>query len=236
MLLSEINNNTTMGLKFLVEDIHEGLDFLVEEKNRLGEQKLYITGPFLMAEQKNQNGRIYRLDEMVREVERYSDDMIKSRRAIGEMNHPQSTEVNPVNACHLVTELKQSGNYFMGKSQVLNTPMGLLLKSLIQDNVKMGISSRALGNITESGGAKNVSNFHLICLDVVHQPSVQNAMLESIMESKEWMVRPDGSIVECAARAYKQLEETVKTYPKHGTDNFLKEALLSFINTLKTGK
>jgi hypothetical protein len=78
-----------MGLKFLVEDIHEGLDFMIEEKNRAGEQKLYITGPFLMAEQKNQNGRIYRLDEMVNEVERYSNDMIKSRRAIGEMNHPQ---------------------------------------------------------------------------------------------------------------------------------------------------
>jgi hypothetical protein len=124
-----------MGLKFLVEDIHEGLDFMIEEKNRLGEQKLYITGPFLMAEQKNQNGRIYRLDEMIQEVERYSSDMIKSRRAIGEMNHPQSTEVNPVNACHLVTELKQNGNYFMGKSQVLNTPMGLLLKSLIQAKI-----------------------------------------------------------------------------------------------------
>jgi hypothetical protein len=224
-----------MGLKFLVEDIHEGLDFMIEEKNRLGEQKIFVTGPFLMAEQKNQNGRIYRLDEMVKEVERYSSDMIQTRRAIGEMNHPQSTEVNPINACHLVTELKQNGNYFMGKSQVLNTPMGLLLKSLIQDNVKMGISSRALGNISESGGNKNVSNFHLICLDVVHQPSVQNAMLESIMESKEWMVRPDGTIIECAAKAYKELQETLKTYPKHGTDKFLKEALLNFISVLKKG-
>jgi hypothetical protein len=189
-----------------------------------------------MAEQKNQNGRIYRLDEMVQEVNRYTENMIKSRRAIGEMNHPQSTEVNPVNACHLVTELKQNGNYFMGKSQVLNTPMGLLLKSLIQDNIKMGISSRALGNVTESNGSKNVSNFHLICLDIVHQPSVQNAMLESVMESKEWMIRSDGTIIEAAAKAYAELNETLRTYPKHGTDNFLKEALLTFINTLKTGK
>lgn len=223
-----------MGLKFLVEDIHEGLDFMVEEKNRQGEQKLFITGPFLMAEEKNQNGRIYRLDEMVREVERYTNDMVKSRRAIGEMNHPQSTEVNPVNACHVVTELKQSGNYFMGKSQVLNTPMGLLLRSLIQDNIKMGISSRALGNITESSNAKHVSNFHLICLDVVHQPSVQNAMLESVMESKEWMIRPDGTIVECAAAAYQQLENSLRTYPKHNTDQFLKESLMKFINMLKS--
>ena len=222
-----------MGLKFLVEDIHEGLDFMIEEKNRQGEQKLFITGPFLMAEQKNQNGRIYKLDEMVKEVGRYTDDMVKSRRAIGEMNHPQSTEVNPVNACHLVTELKQNGNYFMGKSQVLNTPMGQLLKSLITDGIKMGISSRALGNINETSTAKEVSNFHLICLDVVHQPSVQNAMLESVMESREWMIKPDGSIVECAAKAFNTLKETLTTVPKHGTDSFLKEALMSFINKLK---
>jgi hypothetical protein len=224
-----------MGLKFLVEDIHDGLDFLIEEKNRQGEQKLYITGPFLMAEQKNQNGRIYKLDEMVTEVNRYTDEMVKSRRAIGEMNHPQSTEVNPVNACHLVTELKQNGNYFMGKSQVLNTPMGLLLKSLITDGIKMGISSRALGNIQETATAKEVSNFHLICLDVVHQPSVQNAMLESVMESKEYMIRPDGSIIECSARAKAQLIETLSTMPKHGTDTFLREALIGFINKIKLG-
>jgi len=222
-----------MGLKFLVEDLHDGLDFLVEEKNRTGEQKVFITGPFLMAEEKNQNGRVYRLDEMVSEVNRYTNDMVKTRRAIGEMNHPQSTEVNPVNACHLVTELKQNGNYFYGKSQVLNTPMGLLLQSLIKDQVKMGISSRALGNVNESGGAKHVSNFHLICLDVVHQPSVQNAMLESIMESKEWMIRPDGSIIECSAAAYNQLKENITRLPKHGTDLFLKESLMKFINMLK---
>jgi hypothetical protein len=121
----------------------------------------------------------------------------------------------------------------MGKSQVLNTPMGQLLKSLITDGIKMGISSRALGNINETSTAKEVSNFHLICLDVVHQPSVQNAMLESVMESREWMIKPDGSIVECAAKAFNTLKETLTTVPKHSTDNFLKEALMSFINKLK---
>ena len=159
--------------------------------------------------------------------------MVKSRRAIGEMNHPQSTEVNPVNACHLVTELVQKDNYFYGKSQVLNTPMGQLLKSLIQDNIKMGISSRALGNITESSNGKKVSNFHLICLDVVHQPSVQNAMLESIMESKEWMVKPDGTIIECAVKAYNELTKNLSSLPKQGTDAFLRESLLKFINLIK---
>lgn len=225
-----------MGLKFLTTELHEELDFLVEEKNAAEPQKYYITGPYMMAEKQNQNGRIYQLDEMSREVERYSSDMIKTRRAIGEMNHPQSTEVNPVNACHLVTELKQNGNYFMGKSLILDTPMGQLLKSLVKDKVQMGISTRGLGNLAESSQGKRVSNFHLICLDVVHQPSVQNAMLESILESREWMVGSDGRILEVSSNAYANLKEGLSKLPKKETDAFLKEQLTLFINSLKTSK
>lgn len=223
-----------MGLKFLTTELHEELDFLVEEKNTSEPQKYYIAGPYMMAEKANQNGRVYQLDEMTREVQRYANDMIKTRRAIGEMNHPQSTEVNPVNACHLVTELKQNGNYFYGKSLILDTPMGQLLKSLVKDKIQMGISTRGLGNLTESSNGKKVSNFHLICLDVVHQPSVQNAMLESILESKEWMVGSDGRIIEVSANAFSNLKESVAKMPKKETDLFLKEQLLIFINSLKS--
>jgi hypothetical protein len=222
-----------MGLKFLVEECHEGLDTLIVEKNANEDQKIFITGPFMMAEKKNQNGRVYKLDEMVKEVNRYTSDMIRTRRAIGEMNHPQSIEVNPVNACHMVTELKQQGNYFVGKSQVLNTPMGKLLQSLIKDSVQMGISTRGLGNIAESSDTKHVSNFHLICLDVVHQPSVKDAMLESVMESREWMLGADGRVFECINNAYNELDKTTEILPKHDKDNFLRESLLKFIQTIK---
>ena len=223
-----------MGLKFLTTELHEELDFLVEEKNSAEPQKYYITGPYCMASSPNQNGRIYQLDEMVKEVSRYNDSMVKTRRAIGEMNHPQSTEVNPVNACHLVTELKQNGNYFMGKSLILDTPMGQLLKSLVKDKIQMGISTRGLGNLSESSNGKTVSNFHLICLDVVHQPSVQNAMLESILESKEWLVGTDGRIIEVSQNAFSNLKEGLAKLPKHETDAFLKEHLINFINALKS--
>ena len=225
-----------MGLKFLTTELHEELDFLVEEKNSSEPQKYYITGPYMMAQKANQNGRIYQLDEMTKEVERYTSDMVKTRRAIGEMNHPQSTEVNPVNACHLVTELRQNGNYFMGKSLILDTPMGQLLKSLVKDKIQMGISTRGLGNLAESTNGKMVSNFHLICLDVVHQPSVQNAMLESILESKEWLVGTDGRIIEVSANAFSDLKESIAKLPKHETDVFLKEQLMTFINSLKSAK
>lgn len=223
-----------MGLKFLTTELHEELDFLVEEKNSSEPQKYYITGPYMMAEKQNQNGRVYQLDEMIREVGRYMSDMVKTRRAIGEMNHPQSTEVNPVNACHLVTELKQNGNYFMGKSLILDTPMGQLLKSLVKDKIQMGISTRGLGNLSESKDGKRVSNFHLICLDVVHQPSVQNAMLESILESKEWLVGSDGRIIEVSQQALRNLKEGVSHLPKHEKENFLKEHLIKFIQSLKS--
>ena len=223
-----------MGLKFLSTELHEELDFLVEEKNSSEPQKYYITGPYMLSNERNQNGRIYQLDEMVQEVDRYTTGMIKTRRAIGEMNHPQSTEVNPVNACHLVTELKQNGNYFMGKSLILDTPMGQLLKSLVKDKIQMGISTRGLGNLSESTTGKKVSNFHLICLDVVHQPSVQNAMLESILESKEWTIGTDGRIIELSQNAFNNLKGSISTLPKHETEAFLKEHLLKFINALKS--
>jgi hypothetical protein len=225
-----------MGLKFLTTELHEELDFLIEEKNSQEPQKYYITGPYMMSGSPNQNGRIYKLDEMKNEVERYSNEMIKTRRAIGEMNHPQSTEVNPVNACHLVTELRQNGNYFMGKSLILDTPMGQLLKSLVRDKIQMGISTRGLGNLAESASGKTVSNFHLICLDVVHQPSVQNAMLESVLESKEWMIGNDGRIIEVSERAFGALKGSLANLPKHETNLFLKEQLMVFINSLKSAK
>ena len=223
-----------MGLKFLSTELHDELDFLVEEKNTDEPQKYYITGKYMLFGEKNQNGRVYQGDEMIKEVERYTSDMIKTRRAIGEMNHPQSTEVNPVNACHLVTELKQNGNYFIGKSLILDTPMGQLLKSLVKDKIQMGISTRGLGNLTESSSGKQVSNFHLICLDVVHQPSVQNAMLESVLESREWLIGTDGRIIEVSADAFNTLKQNVSVIPKHDADIFLKEQLMKFINSLKS--
>jgi len=223
-----------MALKFLTTELHDELDFLVEEVNSTQPQKYYFTGPYIMAEKPNQNGRIYQLGEMEQEVDRYLKMMVKTRRAIGEMNHPQSTEVNPVNACHLVVELKQNGNYFMGKSLILDTPMGQLLKSLVKDKIQMGISTRGLGNLSESKDGKRVSNFHLICLDVVHLPSVQDAMLESILESKEWQIGADGRIIEVSQNAYNTLKGNLSKLPKHETEKFLKENLMKFINALKS--
>ena len=136
-----------MAFKLLVEkpDLHE-FEYILEEQNDKADSKLFVSGPYMQFGEKNRNGRIYEGEEMVKEVSRYTEEMINQKRALGELNHPTSAEVNPEKACHMVTELKQNGNIFYGKSQVLSTPVGQIMRSLIMDGVKLGMSSRALGN------------------------------------------------------------------------------------------
>lgn len=217
--------------KLLVDDPVFDLQYIVEEKNKNEPSTLYIQGPFLMSEQKNKNGRIYSLNEMVQEVGRYTSEMIKEKRALGELNHPASVEVNPERACHLITELRQEGNMFFGKSKILSTPIGQLVRALIMDNVKLGISSRALGKLLPQGDAHAVQGFHLICCDVVHDPSVSMAFVNGIMEAKNWILNTDGTIAE----AYDIFESGIKSLPKKTElkEALLKEQIMKFITTLK---
>ncbi len=220
--------------KLLVEEPSYDLQYIVEEKNKNEPSTLYIQGPFLMSEQKNKNGRIYSLNEMAQEVGRYTSEMIKEKRSLGELNHPTSVEVNPERACHMITELRQEGNMFFGKSKVLSTPMGQLVRALIMDNVKLGISSRALGKLLPNGDTHTVQGFHLICCDVVHDPSVSTAFVNGIMEAKDWILNTDGTIME----AYDKFEGSIKSLPRNSgiKEEVLKESILKFINSLKSHK
>lgn len=220
-------------LKLLVEENYEGVNYIVEEQNKNTPSNLYVYGPYFLAGKKNGNGRTYDIAETINQVALYNEQMIKTGRAIGELNHPTTPDINPERASHLVVELKpQNDNYFMGKSKVLNTPLGQLTKSLFLDGVKLGISSRSLGQLVEH---QNVKNLHLICFDIVHQPSVENAMLDSIMENRSWVVKPDGSIIAVAEKAYQKLEtqlEHIST--QHDRKDFIHAQLLDFFNTLKS--
>lgn len=221
-----------MRCKLLVEEPIYELKYLIEEKNKNEPSTLYIQGPFLMCEQKNKNGRIYRKDEMAKDVERYTTEMIRENRSLGELNHPESVEVNPERACHMVTELRQDGNMFFGKSKILSTPMGSLVRALIMDNVKLGVSSRALGKLEPyENDSQLVEGFHLICCDVVHDPSVATAFVNGIMEAKEWILEKDGSIIQ----AYDTFEKKIGNLPRNSNfkEAALNEAVLNFINRLK---
>jgi hypothetical protein len=214
----------------LVEQPTYEVQYLIEEQNRNTPSNLIIAGNFLMANQPNKNKRVYPLEEMVKEVDRYTKEMITNSRSTGELNHPQSPEVNLERVCHLVTELKQNGDFFEGKSKVLSTPMGQLVRSLIMDGVKLGVSSRALGRVDEIGGVNKVSDFRLVAVDVVADPSVPSAFVNGILESKQWMLKSNGEFEPC----FDKFEKAISTLPTHNKDMYLKEQIIHFINALKT--
>jgi hypothetical protein len=223
------------GLKLLINKPLD-IQYYLKESNKDSTREMFIEGPYLMAEEENRNGRIYSENEMKTEVERYTEQMIKTGRAIGELNHPTSAEINPERACHTVISLKQEGNIWMGKSKILNgVPMGDLVKGLLLNGVKLGVSSRALGTLSETDGTKGnrVSNFHLICVDVVSDPSVHSAFVEGVLESKTWMLDGNGECKECMDFAYRQMNKALGSLPKKDTNQYIQEQIQLFLSSLR---
>lgn len=220
-----------MPLRLIVEKPapEEQFEYILEEKDRNTPANLFIRGPYMMAEGVNRNNRLYPISEMQREVERYRTEMITTARAMGELNHPTNADVDLERACHLVTELKQDGNVFYGKSKVLNTPCGLIVKSLINDGVRVGMSSRALGQLVESGGKNVVKDMRLVAVDCVADPSFPKAFVNGILESKQWVLSEDGKFEE----DYDKFESSISSLPKHDVDTYLRKMVLEFINKIK---
>ena len=148
-----------------------------EEKRRVAEGVVILSGKLQMAETKNGNGRVYPQAILEREIKTYAK-MVKERRALGELDHPESSVINLANASHLVTEIWMDGKACMGKIEVLPTPSGKILESLVKAGVKMGISSRGMGSVKESNGVTMVEDdFQLICFDMVSDPSTPGAFM-----------------------------------------------------------
>jgi hypothetical protein len=222
-----------MSLRLLVETPapEEQFEYILEEKNSKGPARLCIQGPYMVCNEVNKNQRIYEKTDMEREVNRYIKEMVNTQRAMGELNHPTSAEVNLERACHIVTNLKMEGNYVIGKSQVLSTPMGQLVRSLINDGVKVGMSSRALGKLNEeSAGINRVTDMRLIAVDCVADPSCPKAFVNGILESKQFVLAQDGQLEEI----YDKFEKTLKSLPTREVQTYLKEQILSFFKFLKT--
>ena len=212
--------------------ICEELEFLVEEKNTKEPCNYYLQGLYLMADKANKNKRQYSLNEMTNEVNRYKNEFVTKNRALGELNHPaDSTEVDLSRACHMVVSLEQKdNNYFWGKSKILSTPTGVVVRQLLSDGVKIGISSRALGRLVPRGDVNLVEGFRLLALDLVHEPSVNDAMLDSIMENRQYIIQEGGQIVELACDS---LECKLNSIPKQNVENYLAEAFAEFFKSLK---
>jgi len=196
-------------MKLIREEI-ESVEFLVEQKN--GKKSMYIEGVFLQGNIKNRNGRMYPMETLRREVSRYNENHIQSGRALGELGHPEGPTVNLDRVSHKIVSLKESGSNFIGKAKIMNTPMGNIAKNLIDEGVKLGVSSRGVGSLqqTKEGFAVVGEDFMLAtAADIVADPSAPDAFVSGIMEGKEWVW--DGGILreKFATKTYKQINTLV---------------------------
>jgi len=173
-------------MKLITETIEE-VQILTEEKN--GKKLLYIEGVFLQSELKNRNGRMYPFEVLNREVERYNEEYVKSKRALGELGHPDGPTINLDRVSHRITSLRAEGNNFIGKAQILDTPMGNIAKNLLGEGVQLGVSSRGMGSIQKKEDCNVVADDFMLttAADIVADPSAPDAFVNGIMEGKEWV-------------------------------------------------
>ena len=174
-------------LKLFSESV-EDLEFVTEAKED-GGKNYKIKGIFMQADIKNRNGRIYPMEVLEKEVSRYNKNFIGEKRAFGELGHPDGPTVNLERVSHLVTSLTPDGKNFIGEAKIMETPMGKIVKNLMDEGAKLGVSSRGMGSLDQKNGANYVRNdFYLAtAADIVADPSAPNAFVEGIMEGKEWV-------------------------------------------------
>ena len=174
-------------MKLIREEV-ESVEFIVEQKN--GKKSMYIEGVFLQGNIKNRNGRMYPMETLRREVGRYNENHVQSGRALGELGHPDGPTVNLDRVSHKIVSLRESGSNFIGKAKILSTPMGKIASSLIEEGVKLGVSSRGIGSLKQTREGVNIvgDDFMLAtAADIVADPSAPDAFVEGIMEGKEWV-------------------------------------------------
>jgi len=163
---------------------------VIIEENAKGQKEYFIEGVFMQSEIKNRNGRVYPKEIMQKEVNRYRKEFVEKDRAFGELGHPEGPTINLDKVSHLITSLEEDGNNYVGRAKILSTPNGQIVRNLIDDGAKLGVSSRGLGSLEEKGGAQYVkSDFQLAtAADIVADPSAPEAFVEGIYEGVEWIM------------------------------------------------
>lgn len=218
----------SLRLNLLSEDpIVEQFETIWEEKNSSSPATLYLKGPMMVAERVNKNGRLYPIAEMRREAQRYIEEMVNTGRAMGELNHPSSADVDLERACHLIVSLNEDDNIFHGKSKILSTPCGQIVRCLINDGAKVGMSTRALGALEEGVSHSTVKNMRLVAVDCVADPSI-GQFVNGILESKQYVLRDDGKFEEI----YVKFEKSLDKLPNKDRELFIREQIIKFINAL----
>ena len=213
-------------MKLITETI-EDIEVLTEATTS-GDKNYKIRGVFLQSDIKNRNGRVYPMEVLTNEVKNYNRKFVNEKRAYGELGHPEGPTVNLERVSHLVTDLYPDGKNIMGEARILDTPMGKIVKTLMDDGCKLGVSSRGMGSLDERDGAKYVrSDFYLAAAaDIVADPSAPSAFVQGIMEGKEW-VWDHGSLIEA------HVSEIKRSFDVKKRQRQANEAALAFAKFLK---
>ena len=212
----------------LFSEAVEEVEYITEEKEG-GGKNYKIRGIFMQADIKNRNGRVYPMEVLDEEVRKYNKNFIEQNRAFGELGHPDGPTVNLERVSHMITSLKPDGKNFIGEAKIMDTPMGKIVKNLMDEGAKLGVSSRGMGSLRQEGGANVVrDDFYLAtAADIVADPSAPNAFVEGIMEGKEW-VWNNGAILESEVADIKKRIDVGKRHKQANIEalefaNFLKK-------------
>ena len=214
-------------MKLITETVEE-VAYLTENKD--GEKQYFIEGVFMQAEQKNKNGRVYPKPILAKEANRYVTEYVNKNRALGELNHPTGPSVNLDRVSHKVTWLYENKNDFYGKAKILDTPCGQIVKNLMSEGVKLGVSTRGMGSLEKCGSVNVVKeDFMLAAIDIVADPSAPNAFVNGIMEGREW-VWDNGLLKE---QQIAQYHNTLKNTPSRKLQSESIKLFADFLRKIK---
>jgi len=217
----------------LIAELNESVKVITEEGVE-GKKNLYIHGPFIQTEVKNRNGRMYRRESVAREVNRYNEEYVQKGRALGELGHPDGPSLNLDRVSHKIVSLVPEGNDFIGKAQILSTPMGEIARNLIESGVQLGVSTRGMGSLKEVNGVQVVQDdFYLAtAADIVADPSAPNAFVNGIMEGVDWVW--DNGLLKAQEleKAKQKIEESARKVNKKELEEAQLRIFKHFISNL----
>mgnify|MGYP002631280036 FL=1 len=216
-------------MKLIAEFTDHNIEFLTE-KSENGSKRHFIEGVFMQSESKNRNGRIYPKAIMEKAVDRYVTDQVKTGRAVGELNHPEGPTINLDKVSHIIEKLDWSGNDVVGKARILETPMGNIVKGLLDGGVRLGVSTRGMGSLEERNGVMFVKDdFHLSTVDIVQDPSAPTAFVNGIMEGVEWVW--NNGIIQ--SQVIERMETEIKKAPRSNLYEVQVREFKNFLSLLK---
>ena len=217
-------------MKLISEFNNYSVSPIMIEENDKGQKEYFIEGVFMQAEIKNRNGRVYPKEVMQKEVKRYNKEFVEQDRAFGELGHPEGPTINLDKVSHMITKLEEDGNNYVGRAKILSTPNGQIVRNLIDDGAKLGVSSRGLGSLEQKGGAQYVKDdFQLATAgDIVADPSAPEAFVNGIMEGVEWIYQ-HGRLT---AQQIDEMQTEIRTGKSHKLEEITIKSWKRFVESL----